>query len=85
MLSKIDLSVGMMALWAACFCGWSYEKCALGLEGPAFGVMVVLVIAVPLVSCLVLGLITGGLTVWSRLPSFIISLAMMFIAEGLAR
>jgi ribose transport system permease protein len=47
--------------------------------------MVVLVIAVPLLSCLVLGLITGGLTVWSRLPSFIISLAMMFIAEGLAK
>lgn len=83
--AQIDLSVGMMALWAACFCGWSYERWALGPEGMASWWMVALVIAVPLVSCLVLGLLTGGLTVWSRLPSFIISLAMMFIAEGLAR
>ena len=83
--AQIDLSVGMMALWAACFCGWSYEKWALGPEGTASGPMVALVIALPLVSCLVLGLLSGVLTVWSRLPSFIISLAMMFIAEGLAR
>lgn len=83
--AQIDLSVGTMALWAACFCGWSYERWALGPDGTASWWMVAGVIAVPLVSCLVLGLITGGLTVWSRLPSFIISLAMMFIAEGLAR
>ncbi|MBL7132596.1 MAG: ABC transporter permease [Phycisphaerae bacterium] len=83
--AQIDLSVGMMALWAACFCGWSYEKWALGSEGAASGPMVALVIVLPLVSCLLLGLLCGLLTVWSRLPSFIISLAMMFVAEGLAR
>jgi len=83
--AQIDLSVGMMALWAACFCGWSYENWALGPGGAASWWMVVLVIALPLASCLVLGLVSGVLTVWSRLPSFIISLAMMFIAEGLAR
>jgi len=47
--------------------------------------MIALVVLVPLLSCLALGLLTGVLTVWSRLPSFIISLAMMFIAEGLAK
>lgn len=83
--AQIDLSVGMIALWAACFCGWLYKNWALGSEGTASWLMVALVIALPLVSCLLLGLITGGLTVWSRLPSFIISLAMMFIAEGLAK
>ena len=83
--AEIDLSVGMMALWAACFCGWSYERWALGPGGAASGWMVATVIILPLASCLVLGLCSGLLTVWSRLPSFIISLAMMFIAEGLAR
>ena len=85
--AQIDLSVGMMALWAACFCGWSYESWALGPQGAGApsGWMVALVIALPLASCLLLGLLSGLLTVWSRLPSFIISLAMMFIAEGLAR
>lgn len=32
-----------------------------------------------------MGLLSGGLTVWSRLPSFIITLAMMNIAMGMAK
>ena len=83
--AQIDLSVGMMALWSACFCGWSYEHWAVGSDLAASGAMVALVIVLPLASCLLLGLCSGLLTVWSRLPSFIISLAMMFIAEGLAK
>lgn len=77
--AEIDLSVGMMALWAACFCGWlfgSWEATAVGVAAT---------IAIPLVSCLLLGMLTGWLTIRARLPSFIISLAMMFIAEGLSR
>jgi ribose transport system permease protein len=42
-------------------------------------------IVVPLLACLALGFVSGVLTVWSRLPSFIITLAMMFIAEGVAK
>lgn len=53
--------------------------------GPAEGWAVAAVILLPLVSSLALGLLAGLLTVGSRLPSFIITLAMMFIAEGLSR
>jgi len=85
--AEIDLSVGMMALWAAASCGWLFENWALGTggDGTASAGMIALVILVPLLSCFALGLLTGVLTVWSRLPSFIISLAMMFVAEGLAK
>ena len=86
--AQIDLSVGMMALWSACFCGWAYERWVLGGAASAdavSGPMVAMVIILPLASCLLLGLLSGLLTVWSALPSFIISLAMMFIAEGLAK
>ena len=83
--AEIDLSVGTMALWSACFCGWAFHHWARGDEGTASGTMVALVIVLPLASCLVLGLCSALLTVWSRLPSFIISLAMLLIAEGLAK
>lgn len=93
--AEIDLSVGMVALWTACFCGWLFEnwnatgsRIGLAPEGtseamPALAT--VLIIAVPLASSVVLGVLAGLLTVWSRLPSFIITLAMMYIAEGSAR
>jgi len=85
--AEIDLAVGTMALWSACLCGWLFENWALGAEGAgtASPWMVAVVILIPLASCLLLGSLSGVLTVTSRLPSFIISLAMMFIAEGLAR
>src|SRR3990167_4599757 len=53
--------------------------------GPAEGLALVAVLVIPLVSSLALGLVSGLLTEWSRLPSFIITLAMMFIAEGMSR
>jgi ribose transport system permease protein len=85
--AEIDLAVGMTALWAACFAGWLFEHWLLGGEssGPRAAALTAAVIAIPLATCLLLGIASGLLTVWSRLPSFIISLAMMFIAEGLAR
>jgi ribose transport system permease protein len=52
---------------------------------PAGGPALVAVILIPLAASLALGLASGMLTVWSRLPSFIITLAMMFIAEGMSR
>lgn len=45
----------------------------------------VLAIAVPFLVALVLGCLSGTLTVSSGLPSFIITLAMMYMANGLAR
>lgn len=85
--AEIDLSVGMVALWAACVCGWLFEHWIGGLAGEpqAPWWLVAAVLLVPLAGGLGLGLVCGGLTVWSRLPSFIISLAMMFIAEGWAK
>jgi len=53
--------------------------------GPAEGAALVAVLVIPLAASLALGLASGLLTVWSRLPSFIITLAMMFIAEGMSR
>jgi ribose transport system permease protein len=106
---EIDLAVGMLALWAACLCGWLFEKWGLfswwlcdnwcGLHRvflgawtpkpevlePASGASIVLVLLLPLVAAMLLGLVSGVLTVWSRLPSFIVTLAMMFIAEGMSQ
>lgn len=86
--AEIDLSVGMLALWTACACGVLYEQpfaAGAGGDGEISVVTLLVVIAVPLLSSLVLGLISGLLTVSSRLPSFIITLAMMNIADGLAK
>ena len=83
---EIDLAVGMTALWSACCCGWMYQNWVLEADGTSsFAWMVAAVILLSLASCLLMGLLSGALTIWSRLPSFIISLAMMFIAEGLAK
>ncbi|QDT50359.1 Ribose transport system permease protein RbsC [Symmachiella dynata] len=86
--AEIDLSVGMLALWTACACGVLYEQPFAAGEGGQGDISVttlVVVIVVPLVSSLLLGLISGLLTVSSRLPSFIITLAMMNIADGLSK
>ena len=84
---EIDLSVGNMALWTACLCGVLFEMpFAAGKGGnqfpPSAGAVFV-VIVVPLATALALGLLSGVLTVTSRLPSFIITLSMMYIANGL--
>ena len=85
---EIDLSVGTVALWTACLCGVLFEKpWAAGRGGNEATSMAIVacVIALPMLTSVVLGLLSGVLTVTSRLPSFIITLAMMNIANGLAR
>jgi ribose transport system permease protein len=85
---EIDLSVGMVALWTACVCGVLYEQSfAAGPGGDQSAAIwaIAIVILIPLISSLLLGLSSGLLTVASGLPSFIITLAMMNIADGLAR
>jgi len=84
---EIDLAVGMTALWSACLCGWLFQRLAAEPTPGSYVAswpVVVLVIVLPLASCLLLGILSGVITVASRLPSFIISLAMMFIAQGAA-
>lgn len=86
--AEIDLAVGMLALWTACCCGVLYEMpfaAGSGAKQQASYWAIAIVILAPLASTLLLGLLSGALTVWSRLPSFIITLAMMNIASGMAR
>ncbi|GIX04397.1 MAG: ABC transporter permease [Planctomycetaceae bacterium] len=87
---EIDLSVGMVALLSACVCGvlWEHPWAAgpQGQEATRVGGMgLILVLSLPLLMALTLGWLSGRLTITSGLPSFIITLAMMNIALGLAR
>ena len=89
--AEIDLSVGMVALLSACLCGVMWEssfaagpKEVNGATNVSFGATSI-VILVPLLTAVVIGLLSGWLTISSGLPSFIITLAMMNIALGLAR
>jgi ribose transport system permease protein len=85
---EIDLSVGMLALWTACLCGVMYEQpmaAGPGGEETVSAGMIALVILLPILTSLALGTLSGFLTISSGLPSFIITLAMMNIADGLAR
>ncbi|MFM8221677.1 MAG: ABC transporter permease, partial [Planctomycetaceae bacterium] len=87
---EIDLSVGMVALWTACLCGVMWESSWVagpgGKQHAAVGWPTLLaVLVIPLLTSLAFGLLSGTLTVLSRLPSFIITLSMMNIAVGLAR
>lgn len=88
--AEIDLSVGMVALMSACLCGVLWEQpWAAGPKGAAGATVgigtTLMVIAIPLTVAIITGWISGKLTVSSGLPSFIITLAMMNIALGLAR
>lgn len=85
---EIDLSVGAIALWTACLCGVLYEKefaAGKGGRGEVSVAIVGLIVLVPLLVSVTMGFLSGFLTVWSRMPSFIITLSMWNIADGLAR
>lgn len=88
--AEIDLAVGKIALLSACVCGVLFEQSfAAGNKGQAEsqmgGMALLAVLAIPFVTGFVAGWLSGVLTVTSRLPSFIITLAMMFVCEGLAK
>jgi ribose transport system permease protein len=93
--AEIDLAVGYLALWTAMFCGWifqSWPSIAETLLGhapaPGEGVPIwgiALSILLPLLTAIALGTASGLVTIWSRLPSFIITLAMMNIALGMSK
>ena len=89
--AEIDLSVGMIALLSACLCGILWEapfaagpKEINGIQSVSL-LTTAYVICIPLLIATILGLTAGFLTISSGLPSFIITLAMMNIALGLAR
>jgi ribose transport system permease protein len=88
--AEIDLSVGKVALLSACVCGVLFEQpFAAGPKGQSESAMsslaLVAVLSIPFLTALAAGWVSGALTVTSRLPSFIITLAMMFVCDGLAR
>lgn len=85
---EIDLSVGTVALLSACLCGVLFEQPFAAGPGGAGEVgigMIALVLVVPILIAVLAGVLSGTLTVSSGLPSFIVTLAMMNIATGLAR
>lgn len=89
--AEIDLSVGNVALLSACLCGVLWEssfaagpKQINGAEKVSLATTA-FVILTPMAIAVLFGLASGFLTITSRLPSFIITLAMMNIAKGLAR
>jgi ribose transport system permease protein len=83
--AEIDLAVGMIALWTASLCGWAYQSYIAAWDGTSHALGVAAIVALPLASAVALGAASGTLTVWARLPSFIITLAMMYIAQGASR
>jgi ribose transport system permease protein len=85
---EIDLAVGTVALGTACLCGVLFEQpfaAGTGGKGAVSVGMILVVILIPLGVSLIAGLLSGSLTVISRLPSFIITLSMMNISQGLAK
>ena len=86
--AEIDLAVGKVALLSACVCGVLFElPFAAGPKGAgtASHWSMLVVLLVPFLTAFLVGLMSGLLTVTSSLPSFIITLAMMFVCEGLAK
>jgi len=59
---EIDLAVGMTPSGAPALCGWLYESLAAGSPGAPFW-LVAAALLVPPLSCLILGVGAGLLTV----------------------
>lgn len=82
---EIDLAVGKVALFAACLCGVMLSWTTFGGPTGVTPAGVAIVILVPIVCCLLMGWLSGWLTTLTQLPSFIITLAVQYIADGLSR
>ena len=72
-LAEIDLSAGQVYLTAPWFVYWFWS----------WGVPVGWAILIALVLSAVIGLVNGVITVWLRVPSLIVTLAMTFLLYGL--
>ncbi|MBX9791610.1 MAG: ABC transporter permease [Pirellulales bacterium] len=86
--AEIDLAVGNLAVWTSCFCAWLFTRefaAGAQAERPVGSLLLVGILLAPLLTAVLLGMASGMLTVWSRLPSFIITLAMLNIAMGMSK
>ena len=85
---EIDLAVGRIALLSACVCGVLFQRpffAGAGGSSLMNQVELLILLSAPFVTALLVGWLSGVLTVTSRLPSFIITLAMMFVCQGMAK
>ncbi len=76
LVAEIDLSVGAMLAFSATFTAYLLTGTGIGAV-PAFLIVIV--------TGIVLGFINGTVTTGLRIPSFVVTLAMMSVARGLAR
>ncbi|MGD9644621.1 MAG: ABC transporter permease [Pirellulales bacterium] len=86
--AEIDLAVGNLAVWTSCLCAWLFTRefaAGAQAEQPVGPLLVIGILLLPLLTAVLLGAASGVLTVWSRLPSFIITLAMLNIAMGMSK
>lgn len=78
----IDLSVGSLIALAAVTCTLLIREVAGGAQATALGMIPCALAAMAL--CGVLGLLAGGCVTWLEIPPFIVTLALMLVASGLA-
>ncbi len=76
LVAEIDLSVGAVLAFAATFTAYL-------LTGTGVGAIPALLVV--LVTGTLLGFVNGAVTTGLRIPSFVVTLAMMSVARGLAR
>jgi len=78
----IDLSVGSLIAFSAVVTSFSIRQYAGGESASALGVFGCMLIGIA--ACAALGLFTGSMTAFFAIPPFVVTLAMMRMAKGLA-
>ena len=78
----IDLSVGSLAAFSAVITCWMINKFGGGMEAGAGALILYSMLGIGV--CGLFGLFTGIMITRNRIPPFIMTLAMMLIARGLA-
>ncbi len=80
LMAEIDLSVGSVAALAGAITAGVLKGAPVGWP---VGLWVILAVSAGLGVGTLIGFINGLFTVWARIPSFIVTLAMMAIGRGL--
>jgi ribose transport system permease protein len=78
----IDLSVGSLVALSAVVVAWCITHWLGGLAASTFGLLAAALLAIGLCACI--GLFTGVMITRFSIPPFIVTLAMMLIASGVA-
>lgn len=78
----IDLSVGSLVAFSAVLATWTIREWSGGADASAFGMCGGCLLAI--LACGGLGLFSGSMVAYFRIPPFVASLGMMMVASGLA-